>query len=249
MVTICGTGFDGVTDVKFGGVSAIWFSGDSSTQVRAQSAGGAAGTVNVTVITPNGTSAISPADEFTYVADPVVIVATTTPVPTSTQDTSGDSDDTPGGTNVQGQAVAVAQPAATSSVDVNVGGDSAVSQVTVTGSGVGGMIVTGTVQSGPGPGMPAAPGEVYQYLRLVPARYSTITGAEIVFSVPESWFAEHTLSPRCDRPEPLCQLAVEHSPDQDPENGERPRLFLLGQPGVLLLCHHRDLPELGGQWI
>ena len=194
MVTICGTGFEGVTDVKFGGVSAIWFSGDTSTQVRAQPDGGAAGTVDVTVISPNGTSAVSPADQFTFVADPMVIAATTTPVPTSTQNTSAGSDDTPGGTNVQGQAVVVAPPV-TSSVDVNVGGNSAVSQVTVTGSGVGEMIVTGTVQSGPGPGMPAAPGEVYQYLTLVPARYSTITGAEIVFSVPESWFAEHTLSP------------------------------------------------------
>lgn len=79
---------------------------------------------------------------------------------------------------------------------VNVGGSSAVSFVTVTGTGLSGLIVTGTVVANPGPQLPPAPGIAYQYVELVPARYLTIDGAEIFFTVPESWLDEHGLEPK-----------------------------------------------------
>lgn len=78
---------------------------------------------------------------------------------------------------------------------VNVGGSSAVSLVTVTGTGLSGLIVTGTVVNNPGPRLPPVPGIAYQYLELVPARYLTIDGAEIFFAVPGSWLIEHGLEP------------------------------------------------------
>ncbi|WP_332448769.1 PKD domain-containing protein [Methanoculleus sp.] len=77
----------------------------------------------------------------------------------------------------------------------NVGGDSAVSKVTVTGTGVEKLIVTGRVQSSPGTGIPPAPGTPYQYVDLVPARFEEITGANITFSVPAAWLAEHGFAP------------------------------------------------------
>jgi len=62
--------------VNFGGVSAP-FTVDSATQITATSPAHAVGTVDVTVTTLGGTSAISAGDKFTYVAGP-----TPTPTPT-----------------------------------------------------------------------------------------------------------------------------------------------------------------------
>ncbi|MCT8336808.1 PGF-pre-PGF domain-containing protein [Methanoculleus sp. Afa-1] len=77
----------------------------------------------------------------------------------------------------------------------NVGGDSAVSKVTVTGTGLKTFIVTGRTQSSPGAGIPPAPGTPYQYVDLVPARFEEITGANITFSVPAAWLEEHGFTP------------------------------------------------------
>jgi PKD repeat protein len=76
-------------------------------------------------------------------------------------------------------------------VTVNVGGDTAVSRATVTGTGLADLIVTGTVRPAPGSGIPPAPGIIYQYLDLVPARYTTITGSELSFAIPAVWLGEH----------------------------------------------------------
>ncbi len=64
-VTITGSGFTGATDVGFGVTSAAAMSVDSDTQITATSPAGTA-TVDITVITPAGTSPTSPADQFTY---------------------------------------------------------------------------------------------------------------------------------------------------------------------------------------
>jgi len=77
----------------------------------------------------------------------------------------------------------------------NVGGDSAVSTVTVTGTGLKTFIITGWKQSSPGSDIPPAPGVVYQYVDLVPARFEEITGANITFSIPAAWLAEHGFIP------------------------------------------------------
>jgi kumamolisin len=64
-VTITGSGFTGATDVGFGSTNAAAMTVDSDTQITATSPAGT-GIVDVTVITPAGTSATSSADQFTY---------------------------------------------------------------------------------------------------------------------------------------------------------------------------------------
>lgn len=65
-VTITGTSFTGATAVRFGGVSASFTVG-SSTSITATVPPGS-GTVDVTVTNPSGTSATSGADQYVYVA-------------------------------------------------------------------------------------------------------------------------------------------------------------------------------------
>src|SRR5690242_7538534 len=62
-VTLTGTGFLGATAVSFGSANATSLTVLSETSIAAVSPGGT-GTVDVTVTTPEGTSANSPADEF-----------------------------------------------------------------------------------------------------------------------------------------------------------------------------------------
>ncbi len=73
-VTISGDNFSGVTAVTFGStpadLSTLTYNANGSITVA--SPPGAAGTLDVTVTTPNGTSDISPAGAFTYVNPPVV---------------------------------------------------------------------------------------------------------------------------------------------------------------------------------
>jgi hypothetical protein len=64
-VIIRGAGFTGATKVLFG-TTAASFRLNSPTQITAVSPAGTAGTVDVKVITPGGTSATSIADRFTY---------------------------------------------------------------------------------------------------------------------------------------------------------------------------------------
>ncbi|MCK9580036.1 MAG: IPT/TIG domain-containing protein [Methanoregula sp.] len=67
-VTITGTSFLGATDVQFGTASATNLTVNSDTNITVTSPIHVAGTVNITITTPGGTSAIVPADEFTYIA-------------------------------------------------------------------------------------------------------------------------------------------------------------------------------------
>ena len=72
-VIITGSNFTGATGVSFGGVAASSFTVNSATQITAVApAASAAGSVDVTVTTPSGTSATSAADQFTYVAAPSI---------------------------------------------------------------------------------------------------------------------------------------------------------------------------------
>jgi hypothetical protein len=67
-VTVTGSGFTGATMVNFGIVQATGLVVASDTQLTVTSpAAAVSGPVNVTVTTPNGTSATSPAGQFTYV--------------------------------------------------------------------------------------------------------------------------------------------------------------------------------------
>jgi energy-converting hydrogenase Eha subunit A len=72
-VTITGTGFTGASGVKFGGTAATTFTVNSASSITATSPAGA-GTVDVTVTAPGGTSAASSADTFAYVSPPPTVV-------------------------------------------------------------------------------------------------------------------------------------------------------------------------------
>ena len=77
-VTITGAGFGGVTAVHFGPAAAPAFTVVSGTAITATAPAGR-GTVDVTVTTRGGTSAITAADEFTYAA----VGVRAAPVPTT----------------------------------------------------------------------------------------------------------------------------------------------------------------------
>lgn len=70
-VTIAGVNLAGTTAVYFGTHAATIIS-VSATLIRVTCPAGAEGTVDVTVVTPDGTSATSPADKFTYEAVPTI---------------------------------------------------------------------------------------------------------------------------------------------------------------------------------
>jgi hypothetical protein len=67
---ISGSGFGGATAVYFGSTS-VAFTVNSNSSISATSPAGT-GTVDVTVVTPNGTSATTAADQYTYNAPPAV---------------------------------------------------------------------------------------------------------------------------------------------------------------------------------
>jgi hypothetical protein len=73
-VTITGTGFTGATAVNFGTTAAKSFTVVNDTTINAVSPA-ATGAVNVTVVTPNGTSSGSAAAQFTFAAAPPTVVS------------------------------------------------------------------------------------------------------------------------------------------------------------------------------
>jgi len=70
-LTITGTSFVGVTGVEFGAVSAASFTVNSATSITVESPAETSGTVEVMITTPNGESAVTRRDRFTFEA-PVV---------------------------------------------------------------------------------------------------------------------------------------------------------------------------------
>ena len=70
-VTITGANLANATAVKFGSSTAT-INSNTATQIVAVAPAGSAGTVDVTVTTAGGTSATSPADQYTYAAPPTV---------------------------------------------------------------------------------------------------------------------------------------------------------------------------------
>jgi IPT/TIG domain len=74
-VTITGTGFSGATAVRFGGTAASSFEVKSATSITAVSPAHSAGTIDVTVTTPGGTSAAVSKDRFKYGSPTVTAVS------------------------------------------------------------------------------------------------------------------------------------------------------------------------------
>jgi hypothetical protein len=77
-VIITGTNLTGATAVKFGSTSAVSVTVNSPTSITAESPANTTGTVDVTVTTPGGTSAISSKDHFTFEAPTVTSVTPNT---------------------------------------------------------------------------------------------------------------------------------------------------------------------------
>ena len=71
-LTITGTAFSGATRVSFGATAAASFTVNSSTSITTTSPAAGAGTVDVTVTNPGGTSTASASDRFTFVAAPTI---------------------------------------------------------------------------------------------------------------------------------------------------------------------------------
>ena len=87
-VTIGGNFVSGVTSVSFGGVSAPFTADVPDGTVSASAPPHSAGTVGITVTTPGGTSQLSSADQFTYVA-PAPPPTPTPPAPSVPTSTHG----------------------------------------------------------------------------------------------------------------------------------------------------------------
>lgn len=79
-VLITGTNFIGVTGVTFGTSPAASFTVNSATQITATSPPGAAGVADIAVTNASGTSAVVPADQFTYTSAALPAVAAITPL-------------------------------------------------------------------------------------------------------------------------------------------------------------------------
>jgi hypothetical protein len=88
-VVLTGSNFSGLVAVSFGGTPAAALTVDSSTQITATTPAQFAGLVDVTVTTPQGTSALSSADQFDY----VVTTGVTASLSSGTLTVSGTSGD------------------------------------------------------------------------------------------------------------------------------------------------------------
>ena len=121
--------------------------------------------------TPTLTSSISPtpaSDEGSGSADDPLPALSSTPVP-------------PGAGPLSCQTV-------------NVGGDSAISRVTVTGQDITDIIVTARQLTSVPSGVTPVDMPVYQYIDVIPARYTVISAALIEFDVPLFLIADHHAS-------------------------------------------------------
>src|SRR5207302_1302144 len=83
VIAISGSNFIGVTSVSFGATPATSFTVNSATQITATAPAHSAGTVDITVTTAGGTSALGAADQYTFAAAPAVSRLSTTAGPTA----------------------------------------------------------------------------------------------------------------------------------------------------------------------
>ncbi len=132
-VTITGTGLTGASAVDFGSIAATNVTVVSDTSVKATSPKvTSTGPVDVTVTTPNGTSATSAADQFTYTAPKLTPPPAVTGVTPSSGDVSG------------GQSVSIAGSGFTGATGVNFGSNPATSFNVVSDSKITAVAPAGT---------------------------------------------------------------------------------------------------------
>ncbi|MGZ4342274.1 MAG: beta strand repeat-containing protein [Solirubrobacteraceae bacterium] len=82
-ITINGTGFTGATAVSFGGTAATTYTVNSSSKITATAPAESAGTVDITVTTPGGTSSTGSGDRYTYANGPTVATISPSSGPTA----------------------------------------------------------------------------------------------------------------------------------------------------------------------
>lgn len=145
-VTVTGSRFTGATGVNFGAAAATGVNITSDSQITAINPAGQ-GTVDVTVTSPAGTSALSPADKFTFLPPPAV-----TGISPNTGPAAGGSQVVISGSGFIGATgVQFGSVAATSYVVTN---DSAIQAVSPAGTGP--VEVTVTTPGGTSVAAPAA---------------------------------------------------------------------------------------------
>ena len=183
-VIITGTGFSGAGSVLFGSTPASMYAINNDSSIAAIAPSGA-GTVDITVTTPGGTSVMVAADQFTYLS----------PLSSMIPEIGRGDNSNNGPESVDVYAIVTPVHEASSNVSVNVGGTSPVFRVVVIGTGVTDLIVTATKASGPGSGIHVPPGTVFGYVEITPARFTTITGGQISFKLPQSWMDTNNFIP------------------------------------------------------
>jgi PKD repeat protein len=159
-----------------------WFNTTTAAQRNATHTYAAAGTYTVSLTASNadGPGTLTRAGYITVTAAPAPPApVTTTPAPPDNPPAS-DPGDGDSGRSFFAPSV---------TTRVNIGGNSAAGSALVTGTGINDLIVTGTPQAGTN--VPLPPGTVYQYIDLVPARFTSITAAAITFTVPAAWLEEN----------------------------------------------------------
>jgi hypothetical protein len=141
-VSVSGSGFTAASGVFFGTTPATSFTVNSATSITAVAPPHAAGTVDITVVTPAGTSATSSSDQFTYVAAPAPAVTAVSP---NTGTTAGGATVTISGSGFTGASAVTFGTAVASSFTVN--SDTSITAVTPP-EAAGTVDVTVTTPSG-----------------------------------------------------------------------------------------------------
>ena len=159
IVTITGSNLLGATSVSFGGTPATSFTDVSFSEITAVDPPHIAGTVDITVTTGYGTSAITLADQFHYVAEPPGVIS----INPNSGTTSGGTTVTIIGTNLFGTTAVFFGGTSAASFVVN-----SPAQITaVTAPEIAGPVdVTVTTAGG---NSPTSPADVYTYVAPVPA--------------------------------------------------------------------------------
>jgi hypothetical protein len=135
-VTVTGTGFSGTPAVSFGGVAATGVTVNSATSITAISPAHAAGAVDVTVTTPNGTSAAGSSDSFTYSDVPAI----TSVSPSSGPAAGGTAITITGVGFAPGSTVVIGQGSGATSTAIPATNVTVVSPTTITATTGGGAI-------------------------------------------------------------------------------------------------------------
>ncbi|PKG31814.1 MAG: hypothetical protein CW742_11425, partial [Methanoregula sp.] len=167
---------DAFRERNSGGIAVVWTHGGTSTVLTATYLGSSGGVSTYQITVPGGFST------FGVVGLGAVTSSSAPASPGSVSSVGGSSLSS----TSDSWPVSRAEPVV-GTQNVNVGGNSAIRQVTVTGTGVRDIVVTAFSRWGPPQGIPELDFPIYQYVEINPARYTTITSVTILFSVPQEW--------------------------------------------------------------